>query len=217
MLIRAFAEHIIPILAAGIAAAGRGFLLAVLIIPKTFVSEAVLYVRDTGDTDGTRGLAETCRSVIYSDHVLDALGDSSGNVYTRETLGKMIKTGATSNPRELRVSVEAGSARESYELADELVKLSVSAITRIIGEDTVGTVRAPTYPETHSFPDTALFTVAAAAAGLVTVYIIFLVREVTDTRLRPGDDIPEMYGLPELARIPDFWTSEDNNGGIGGS
>ncbi len=209
-LIRAFTEHIIPIFAAGTAAAVIGFLLAFFVIPKTYASEAVIYVGDTGNTDGAGGIMETCRAVILSDYVLDGLSGKLGDGYNRDRLGKMIRTEALSSPRELRISVEAGSAQESYEAADELTRLSVGEICRLFGEGSAEIVRAPAYPESHSFPDTVLFAVTAAIIGFVLIYIVFLVREITDTRLRPGDDLAKMYGLPELARVPGFDSDGDD-------
>ncbi|MBP5604668.1 MAG: hypothetical protein J6X60_03885 [Ruminiclostridium sp.] len=211
-LIRAFTEHIIPIFAAGTAAAVIGFLLAFFAIPKIYASEAVIYIGDTGDIESAGGITETCRAVILSDYVLDGLSGKLGIGYTRDRLSRMIKTEVLSSPRELSISVEAGSAQESYEAADELTRLSVSAICRLFGEGSAKIVRAPTYPETHSFPDTVLFTVTAAITGIIVTYIVFLVREVSDKRLRAGDDLPLRYGLPELARIPDLGEDAEEHG-----
>ena len=218
LLLKVLTEHIIPIVIATILAAGIGFSLAKFIIPKRYTSEALMYVENSAskqedsaininDLNAAQKLVNTCQILFTSDYVFGELSAYLGNKYTKEQLGGMIKIESVNSTEVLRISVETLSPQESYDVATELIRLSVNEFQRIIKGGSIETVSAPTFPDKHNFPSAARFTIIAALIGMAGTYFIYLIKEMLDTKLKPDDDISQMYDLPVFAEILDFETA----------
>ena len=218
VLLKVLTEHIIPIIIVTILAAGIGFSLAYFVIPKTYVSEAMMYVENTtskqedasiniNDITAAQKLVNTCQILFKSNYIFDALDDSFGNVYTKEQLDSMIKIESVNSTEVLKISVETKSPQESYDVANKLIELSVAEFERVLEGGSIKTVSAPTYPDKHNFPSAARFTIIAALIGMAGTYFIYLIIEMLDTKLKPSDDIAQMYELPVFAEILDFETA----------
>lgn len=208
-MFRIFAAHILPIVIAAVIAAGAGFSLAEFIIPKRYVSEAVIRVGisasgpDTPAADET-ALVDTCRILFTSSRVFDELNSHFGNIYTDDQLRKMIKVGSAAGSNLLRITVETGDPQESRDAADELVKLASDEFAKTIGNGSIKTVSPPFIPDKLAFPGTAYFTAGGGAVGLAVSYLFFLIKDTLDTRVKPDDDLTAIYGLPVYAEIPDL-------------
>lgn len=218
VLLKVLTEHIIPIIIVTILAAGIGFSLAYFVIPKTYVSEAMMYVENTtskqedasiniNDITAAQKLVNTCQILFKSNYIFDALNDSFGNVYTKEQLDSMIKIESVNSTEVLKISVETKSPQESYDVANKLIELSVDEFERVLEGGSIKTVSAPTFPDKHNFPSATQFTIIAALIGMAGTYFIYLIIEMLDTKLKPSDDIAQMYELPVFAEILDFETA----------
>ena len=218
VLLKVLTEHIIPIVIATILAAGIGFSLAKFIIPKRYTSEALMYVENSAskqedsaininDINAAQKLVNTCQILFTSDYVFGELSAYFGNKYTKAQLGGMIKIESVNSTEVLRISVETLSPQESYDVATELIRLSVNEFQRIIKGGSIETVSAPTFPDKHNFPSATQFTIIAALIGAAGTYLVFLIKEIMDTKLKPDDDLTQLYDLPVFADILDFETA----------
>ena len=218
VLLKVLTERIIPIIIVTILAAGIGFSLAYFVIPKHYTSEALMYVENSSskqedsaininDITAAQKLVNTCQILFTSDYVFGELSAHFGNAYTDEELEKMIKIESVNSTEVLKISVETRSPQESYDVANELITLSINEFQRIIKNGSIETVSAPTYPDKHNFPSATQFTIIGALIGMAGTYFIYLIIEMLDTKLKPGDDIAQMYDLPVFAEILDFETA----------
>lgn len=214
-LLKVFTEHFIPIIIVIILAAGIGFSAAKFIIPKRYTSEALMYVGNSAskqddtaininDLNAAQKLVNTCQILFTSDHVLGELSERFNGKYTSRQLEGMVKIESVNNTEILRVSVETQDPKESYDMAGVLIELSVDEFQRVIKNGSIETVSSPTMPETHNYPSAMKFTLIAAAIGAVVSYGFFLIKELLDTKLKPDDDLTEIYDLPVFAEILDF-------------
>ena len=218
VLLKVLTEHIIPIIIVTILAAGIGFSLAYFVIPKHYTSEALMYVENSSskqedsaininDITAAQKLVNTCQILFTSDYVFSELNSFFDDEYTKEELEKMIKIESVNSTEVLKISVETESPQESYNVANELITLSIGEFQRIIKNGSIETVSAPTYPDKHNFPSATQFTIIGALIGMAVTYFIYLIKEMLDTKLKPGDDIAQMYDLPVFAEILDFETA----------
>ena len=218
MLLKVFTEHIIPIVIATVFAAGIGFSLAKFIIPKRYTSEAMMYVENSSgkqddsaininDLNAAQKLVNTCQILFTSDHIFSELNDCIGGKYKNDALKKMIKIESVNNTEILRISAETKDPNESHDIVEKLIELSVNEFKRIIKNGSIETVSSPTLPEKHNFPSATIFTVVAALIGAVASYFLFLIKEMFDTKLKPDDDLTQIYDLPVYAEILDFETA----------
>ena len=215
VLLKVLTQHIIPIAIVTIIAAGIGFALAKFVIPKRYVSEALMYVESTSskpdDSDininqinAAQKLVNTCQILFTSDYVFGELSGLFGGVFTKEELGKMVKIESVNNTEVLRISVVTENPQDSYNIATALIGLSVDEFHRIIKGGSIETVSSPTLPEKHTYPSALQYTLIAALIGIAVSYGFFLIKELLDTKLKPEDDLMQLYDLPVYAEILDF-------------
>ena len=219
VFLKVFIEHIIPIAAAAIIAALIGFVLAKFVVPKSYTSEAMMYVENSGgeresealninDLTVAQKLVSTCQILFKSPDVLASLSGEFHGEYSAGQLDNMITIESVSNTEILKIKAQAESAEAAEHVCAAAVRSSVSEFRRVIKGGSIETVSAPTLPETHTYPSALKFTLIGAAAGFVVLYGIFILKELFDTKVKSGDDLAVMYGIPVFAEILDFETAE---------
>ena len=218
VLLKVFTEHLLPILLAFVLAAAAGFSLAKFIIPKKYTSEALMYVENSSDKSDNSNinindlsvaqkLVNTCQILFTSNYVLDELSISFNGVYEPKELDGMIKVESVNNTEVLRISVDALSPQEAFDICTRLTELATTEFQRVIKSGSIETVDKPTLPERHTFPSALQFTAIGGALGLVLTYLFFLVVELLDIKVKPDDDLAQMYEIPVFAEILDFETA----------
>lgn len=215
VFLKVLREHILPLILAAVIAAGIGFSLAYFVIPKRYTSEALMYVENSSekhdgssininDINAAQKLVNTCQILFTSGYVFEKLSGYFGNRYSTEDLRGMIKISSVNNTEVLRISAEAKSPDEACAIAKELVVLAKEEFGRIIKTGSIETVSEPSYPVRHTFPSTVKFTAIAAFIGTAGLYMIFLLKEIFDIKVKPDDDLMQIYDIPVFAEILDF-------------
>lgn len=219
ILLRVFIEHAIIIIVAGVLAAAVGFSLAKFIIPKKYTSEAMMYVENSStkqetdtvnvnDINAAQKLVNTCQILFKSPDVLAKLSEDLGGEFTPDTLNGMIKIEAINNTEVLKMTVEGKSPEAANTVCKGIVESSISEYHRVIKGGSIETVSAPTLPTSHTFPSATKFALIGGAIGLVLLYGFFLMKELLDTKVKPDDDLAQMYDIPVFAEILDFEMAE---------
>lgn|GEM_PF-42714 len=214
VLLRVLLEHWIPIVIAGILAAAIGFSLAAFVIPKRYSSEALMYVENSSASDKDSlnindlnvalKLVNTCEILFKSNDVLDQLSERFNGEYTASKLGDMITVDPVDNTEVLKITVVAGDPQLAHDVAAEEVDLATVEYHRVIKSGSIETVSQPTMPKSHTYPSTTRFALIGGAAGLVVLYLFFLVKELLDIKVKPDDDLAQIYDIPVFAEILDF-------------
>lgn len=215
VLLKVLTEHLIIIIIAGILAAAVGFSLATFVVPKRYTSVAMMYVENSSgkqesdslninDINVAQKLVNTCQILFKSPDVLKNLSDELKEEYSAGELDKMITIESVNNTEVLRITVEAGSGESAYNVCKGVVKSSVSEFQRVIKGGSIETVSEPTMPASHTFPSATRFALIGGAIGLVLVYGIYLIKELLDIKVKPDDDLAQMYDIPVFAEILDF-------------
>lgn len=65
-------------------------------------------------------------------------------------------------------------------------------------------IHAANVPYAPYSPDNFKNTLIGLAAGLVLACVISILLELIDTRIKPDDDVQQIYNIPVFAEIPDF-------------
>ena len=218
VLLKVLQEHLLPIVLITIVTSVLGFFLAAVIIPKKYTSEALMYVENSAsktddsaininDINAAQKLVNTCQILFTSNYVLDELRVAFNDRYSVGELREMISITSVNNTEVLKISVVSGSPQESYDVTVKLAELSTKEFTRVIKNGSIETVSAPTYPIRHTYPSTIKFTAIAFMIGLAGSYFIFVVLELLDVKVKPEDDLAELYNIPVFAEILDFTMS----------
>lgn len=218
ILLKVFTSYWVPIIIATIAAAAIGFSLAKFAIPKRYTSAALMYVENSAskqedtvinanDITAAQKLVDTCQILFTSDSVFGELQKRFGDKYSSSALKDMVKIESVNGTAVLKVSVTSQAPDTSHQIAEALVEVASSEYHRIIKGGSIETVSPPTVPTTHNYPSTTRFALIGALIGLVLFYGLFFVKELVDTKVKPDDDLAQIYALPVFAEILDFETA----------
>lgn len=222
-LLMVLKEHLIVILAAMIACGVIGFTLSAFIIEKQYTSSALLYVENSAnktddsaininDINAAQKLVNTCQILFTSDYMLKQLeAELSQYSYTSGNYKDMITIESVNSTEVLKISVVTNSPEESTVIADMLVELSQEEYMRVIKNGSIEVVSNAIYPESHTFPNSTMFTFAGLVIGLFGSYFIFLIIELLDTKVKPDDDLAKKYDIPVFAEIMDFLAVDRSN------
>ena len=121
-----------------------------------------------------------------------------------ERLKKMVSVTSVNNTEVLKISVVSGRPEESYQINVKLSELSKKEFIRVIKNGSIEPVSMPSYPTEHTFPSVSKFTAAGLLTGLFGSCFVFLVIELLDIKVKPTDDLMELYDIPVFAEILDF-------------
>lgn len=214
VLLKVLKDHLLPIAAAAVLAAVVGLILSAVIIPKKYTSEAMMYVENSADKEtsssinindinAAQKIVSTCQILFTSNYVLGELKESFDS-YSVTQLKDMITIESVNSTQILKFSVTTLDPQTSADMAARLVELSTAEFKRVIGNGSIETVSAPTLPKNHTFPSVPQFTLIGLLIGLVVSYAIFLIIELVDVKVKPTDDLMQMYNIPVFAEIMDF-------------
>lgn len=229
ILFKVLTDHIIPIIISAAAAGIIGFVLATFVIDKQYTAEALLYVGNStnkneeainiNDISAAQKLVNTCQILFTSEYILDELSLELGGVYSSQELADMITVAPVNSTEVMKISVVTTGKQEAVTIASELVELSQSEFNRVIKNGSIEVVSAATLPESHTYPRVSVFTAIGLFLGLFGSYVIFLIYEMLDNKVKEDDDLARIYGIPVFAEIMDFESASrsgykyDNYGG----
>lgn len=220
ILFKVLRARLVPIIAVMIAGGLIGFVMSAFLLEKQYTSEALLYVENSSDksTDSinindisaAQKLVNTCQILFTSDYIFDRLREEMGASWSNAEMKSMIKVESVNSTEVLRISVVTNNKTLSVAVADKLVELSQEEYRRIIRNGSIELVSSPSYPNEHTFPSVKLFTAGGLAIGLMGSYLLFLLIEMLDTKVREDDDLAALYDIPVFAAIMDFDTADSS-------
>ena len=214
-LLRVFRKIILMISVVTVLTAMAGFMLAKFVVPKKYTSETLMYVANStskaedsainvNDINAAQKLVNTCQILFTSDYILGELNDAFNGAYTVEKLKKMVTVSSANNTEVVKIEIQSGSPEESYALTVRLGELAKNEFMRVIRNGSIETVSALRFPESHTFPSATKFTAVGFLAGLFGSYFVYLLIDMMDIKIKPGDDLLENYDIPVFDEILDF-------------
>ncbi len=214
-LLKVLQKNLFTIAIVTVLTAAIGFVLAKFVVPKQYTSQSLMYVENStskseesainvNDINAAQKLVNTCQILFTSDQTLGELNEAFGGAYSVAKLKSMVSVASVNNTEVMRISVVSGSPEESYQINLKLSEISKKEFNRVIKNGSIETVSEASYPNRHTYPSTLKFTAIGLMIGLVGSYFVFLVIEMLDTKVKPTDDLMEMYDIPVFAEILDF-------------
>ena len=214
-LLKVFRKNLLAIILVTILAGAAGFCLAYFVIPKRYTAETLMYVENSAmksedssininDINAAQKLVNTCQIIFTSDYILGELSNTFDGRYSLDELRKIVTVTAVNNTEVVKISIVTENPQESYDLTVRLAELAKSEFERVLENGSIKTISDPLYPEKHTYPSVLKFTAAAAVLGLFLSYFTFIIAEMLDIKIKPGDDLAAMYNIPVFAEILDF-------------
>ena len=214
VLWRLFKNNIIYLGIAGVIMAFLLFIVSNFMIPKQYQSSSMLYVESTqiknesvstSDLYAAQELVSTC-SVIFSKHsTFENVKAEIGDVKLYKDMVEIVDEG---NTGVLSVVVTADTPEEAALIANTFAKVCVTEFETIIESGSIKIIDPAIVPSTHSSPNVVLFTFFGFVLGAVLAYVVFLMLELFNTRVKADDDLYKLYNIPVFSEIMDHQFKE---------
>lgn len=198
------------------------FILSAAILPKKYTANVMLYVQsnenitqqssgavDYNQLQASEKLANTCQVLFTSENMTDRIIEDLKNDYgitdfSSSEIQSWITVTAQEDTSILKVSVETGNPELSAAVAQSLDFNAHEVYSSIVDSGVVKEVVAASVPKGQSSPNVKKTTALGFVLGLVLGCAVSIVIEMIDTKIKPGDDLYTMYGIPVFAEIVDF-------------
>lgn len=212
-LINILLRHIVAIIVVTLLSAGVTYFISTQIITKQYSSTAKLYVENkavagesttVNDITVAQKLVNTCSIIFKSDSIMNQLASDKAINYTPAELKSMISVSSINSTEVMEITVVCSDPAMANYIASYMVDLCMEKYREIIASGSITVVDEASYSEVPTSPNVLLTTLFGTFIGFVFICGCILARELLDKRVKPGDDLTEMYDIPVFADIMDF-------------
>lgn len=212
-LINTLLRHAIAIIIVTLLASCISYFIASQIITKQYSSSAKLYVENkaasgetttVNDITVAQKLVNTCSIIFKSDSIMNELAADPAINYTASELNSMITVSSINSTEVMEIKVVCSDPSMAYYIASYMVDLCTEKYREIIASGSITIVDEASYSEIPTSPNVLLTTLLGTFIGFVFICGCILARELLDKRVKPGDDLTEIYQIPVFADIMDF-------------
>ena len=201
-------KHLKLVIALPIMCALATAVVSYTMLPNTYTATSSMYVlvKNSGSTSTTSSdlsasqmitndVAELIESDRVTKDVASELSMSSLNGY------KISVTSATTT-RVITVSVSGKDANSCALIVNQIAKDVSSVAQEVMDVQSVNVIDEAQTPTSPSGPNRLLYTGVALLAGLFVAIAIVVLMDMLNTRVRNGEEVEEMLGVPVIGRIP---------------
>lgn len=194
---------LLPLATAGVVAVGSIFL------PNEYTATTTMYVLSKNDdqqvpltqSDLSAGqmLTNDVATILRSDRVRHDVAQQFG----LESLGGYsLSVTSSTTTRVITLSVTANDPRNAAEVANALVEATSRVATEVMQIEAVNVIDSAKTPTVPSGPRRTLYTAVGFMAGLFAAVAIVVIQDMLDTRIRNGQDVEELVGVPVVGHFP---------------
>lgn len=202
-------ERVWYLLAAALFGAVVMLSLSIFVLTPKYEATAKLYVVSSSDSainlsDLQIGsyLTSDYQEVFTTWEVHEQVLQNLGLDYDYEELEDMIKIENPADTRILHVTVTSEDPVEATAMANEYAKVAQRYIKETMSSDEPNIFSTALEPLEPVSPRKLLNTALGFAGGLLLMAAVFVVRFLTDDKIKTSDDIAKYIGVPTLAIIP---------------
>ena len=193
----------LPLATAAVVAAGSIFL------PNEYTATTTMYVLSKNDEQQTmitqsdlsagQMLTNDVATILRSDRVKNDVASQFGlenlNAYD-------LSVTSSTTTRVITLAVTGHDPRNAAEVANALVEDTSRVASEIMQIEAVNVIDSAKTPMAPSGPRRALYTAVGFMAGLFAAVGIVVIQDMLDTRIRSGQDVEELVGVPVVGHFP---------------
>lgn len=165
------------------------------------------------DLSAAEKLVSTCQILFTGDRMAEYVEKDLKNKYDMDDysasqLKSMITVEvASTGTSVMNIKVVSEDAETSAIIANIVLSRANEVYKDIVEGGVVKTVNTAVVPEGPSSPNVFKNVLLGFALGFIFSCGIIVVLELVDTKIKPTDDLEQMYGIPLFAEILDFETN----------
>ncbi|MBE5801463.1 MAG: capsular polysaccharide biosynthesis protein [Clostridiales bacterium] len=188
-----------------------------LFMKPTYEATAKMYVLSSSDSvvnlsDLQLGtyLASDYLEVFKTHEVTNAVIQNLNLPYAYKDMQKMLNLSNPSGTRILHITVRCGDPAEAALIANEYLRVASQYVADVMVTDKPTELSVALEPERPVGPSTSRNAILGALAGTILACGILIIRFLLDDKVKTGEDITKLTGLPILAEVPVFAMKQAN-------
>lgn len=161
----------------------------------------------SSDMVASSSLAKVCQDIFTSDRMLVKVSDSLktlGYDVTTKQLKGVISITSTNENQVMNVVVVSSDPLLSQEIASLVAQNANEVYREIVKIGSVEIISDATYSASRSSPILRRNVPIGFIIGFVLICAAIIIADLLDTKIKPQDNLIEMYGIPLFAEIMDF-------------
>lgn len=189
-------------------------------VPPVYMASVSLYVNNNAGDTGTVSssnlavalqLVNTYVNIIESDTVLNKVIEETGLMLSAEQIRDMLTAEAVNDTEMFRVNITTGNPKMSADIANAIATVAPSEIAKIIEGSSAKVIDYAKVPTKQSAPNSVSNGLVGAVAGAVLAIVFYVLRMLTDVRVKNEEDLTKICKIPVLGSIPDFTEYTNKN------
>ena len=180
---------------------------------NTYTASTSMYVlakQSSGGSDSSNGvnyqslnasqmLANDVSTLLKSDRVAS---DTADDLHMSSLQGYKTSVTSETTSRVITLSVTGSSPETAAAIANKMTANVSKVAQQVMDVQSVNAIDEATSPSQPSGPNRPMYCAVAFLAGLFLAIAIVVVADMLNTKVRNGDEIEEMLGLPVIGRMP---------------
>ena len=180
-------------------------------LPNEYTATTTMYVlsqRSENEESGTITTQELSASQMLTNDVASILRSSRvkndvAQQFGLESLSEYsLSVASSTTTRVITLSVTGKDPNNVAAIANALVESTSRIAVEVMQIEAVNVIDAAVPPTHPSGPRRALYTMVGCMAGFCAAVSIVVIRDMVDTRVRSGQDVEELVGVPVMGHFP---------------
>jgi capsular polysaccharide biosynthesis protein len=194
---------LLPLATAGVVAVGSIFL------PNEYTATTTMYVLSKTDdqqvpltqSDLSAGqmLTNDVATILRSDRVK---ADVAAQFGLEDLKGFKLDITSSTTTRVITLEVTSTDPQAAADVANALVAITSDVAVQVMQIQSVNVIDAAVAPVNPSGPPRLLYTAIGLMAGLFFAVALVVIADAADTRVRNGQDVQELLGVPVVGHFP---------------
>ena len=195
---------LLPLLTAAIVGVGAMFM------PNEYTASTTMYVLSKTEDENTSSvttqelsagqmLTNDVSTILKSGRVKNDVADQLGLDNLRDY---DLSITSSTTTRVITLSVTGTDPEMTANVANALVADTSQVASEVMQIQSVNVIDAATVPQSPSGPRRLLYVAVGLLAGLFAAVCIVVIQDMLDTRVRSGEDVEEIVGVPVIGHFP---------------
>ena len=195
---------LLPLLTAAIVGVGTMFM------PNEYTASTTMYVLSKTEDENTSSvttqelsagqmLTNDVSTILKSGRVKNDVADQLGLDNLRDY---DLSITSSTTTRVITLSVTGTDPEMTANVANALVADTSQVASEVMQIKSVNVIDAATVPQSPSGPRRLLYVAVGLLAGLFAAVCIVVIQDMLDTRVRSGEDVEEIVGVPVIGHFP---------------
>lgn len=149
-------------------------------------------------------LASDYQEVFMTHEVTNAVISNLNLSYTYEEMQDMLTITNPSGTRILHITIKLTDPEEAAKIANEFLEVASQYVADVMITDRPTVLSTALVPDEPIGPSTIMNTMIGAMIGIVLPCAYLVIVFLLDDKVKSGDDITKVTGMPILAEVPVF-------------